>query len=626
MGSKFSKAVRPHQAAGASRIKNVENDEPAKSKEVPVAATAPLLPEITIQEDVTMITAVSPEPTEPSPAVTGPVTEQEPEHPVEEDSLAVVEQELLSIEFGATDPDPPSPTVPYTPPPPPIPEIQCLICCVTLPREKEEGYAEKTIYPCDHCESAYCVDCVRNMFIQACNDMSRMAPRCCKPIHLHHVRRFLTDEEVATFKAKYEEWSTPNPLYCPRPTCSAFVPERLLPTKGRADSGVGTPTAQAFDCPTCQMNICLSCRKAAHPGSMCQINEEFGGVDADTAALLIQWGYKQCPQCKMGVKRMYGCKHMACRCGMHFCWVCLQDKDDCWGDCDDTDEGESEDEPDDENEEEAEPTSESATTTIPSTEDSVPEASDAVPAATVSTETPQPTATPRVRNLDGGSSRYWERRAGDDLYFGEEPNADNRDRTKICIHRTFETYKVSLGSVLTKGPSATDMECVKCWSVIHPGIEAQCGEHETMVPARPASRRGRIIPRGRGRGRGQYTPPRGLFRANATVGTAPHLTSSISLLSQSLPTREASPMDDVQFHRVVDTYGNTISTEEVEKPSRRASFDDSANEKPLDKFSFTFNAPSNVFVSEAPKFSLAYECIHCSVLLCETCKDGYAKA
>jgi len=47
-------------------------------------------------------------------------------------------------------------------------------------------------------------------------------------------------------------------------------------------------------------------------------------VEGRTLELLKSWGYKRCPHCKAGVRKMYGCTHMKCLCGYHFCWHCLQ--------------------------------------------------------------------------------------------------------------------------------------------------------------------------------------------------------------------------------------------------------------------------------------------------------------
>lgn len=140
--------------------------------------------------------------------------------------------------------------------------IQCVGCCKSLPAKKDPNYSKEVTRPCDSCVSPFCIACVRDIFLKACKDSSRMPPRRCTLIPIHKARQCLSAEEVALFKLKYEEWSTPRPFYCPVPTCSTFIPERLLPLRvnaegKRTDSGVGMPTAQSFSCRSCATSICV---------------------------------------------------------------------------------------------------------------------------------------------------------------------------------------------------------------------------------------------------------------------------------------------------------------------------------------------------------------------------------
>lgn len=83
-----------------------------------------------------------------------------------------------------------------------------------------------------------------------------------------------------------------------------------------------------FACPTCSIGICFECRQVAHPGRPCDTTQK----DYEMA-MMKQYGYKQCPVCKTAVKRMFGCSHMQCLCGAHWCWRCQRNIDDCPGDC-----------------------------------------------------------------------------------------------------------------------------------------------------------------------------------------------------------------------------------------------------------------------------------------------------
>lgn len=388
--------------------------------------------------------------------------------------------------------------------------------------------------------------------------------------------------------------------------------------KQRVDSGIGTPISNTFGCPTCEAEICAGCRQPAHPGTMCNVAEF--GIDAKTAALLKSWGYKKCPKCGHGVKRMFGCNHMECRCGAHFCWGCMQSQAECEGGCyDDGSDSESVYSLSDEAEEtQVQPANDNNETpaavnaSVSAATNFTSEAS----APDTPSDNPPAQRAPRPVNLDAGPRSFWE---SEDYNFGPEPTDDYQDAVWACSH-DFNSHYISLADALTKDSAALKMECVKCWSPISPEVETP--HHGKVVPGVSAPRRqfhgrghGRGLRRGgRGRGRGRYTPPRGLFRADATVGTAPHLTTIISPLSQSQPAPDTIPMEDIQHSdRVVDTYGNIITTTEPNRP-RRASVQWQAT-------ACLSDVTPSVFASGPAKLNFAYECFSCGMLVCEACRD-----
>lgn len=529
----------------------------------------------------------------------------------------IAERDLMAIDMDYAALAGPVPTEQLPVPPLPVqarkkpeaqpeePEVQCIACCTQLPKEKEPMYAREVIKPCRSCNSAYCVSCVKGMFLNACKDSTRMPPRCCMQIHLHHIKPHLTDEEISEYKARYEEWSTPKPFYCPVPICSAFIPDRLLSLragakgKRKADSGIGTPTLPSIQCPKCESEICVDCRQMCHPGNLCA-NMDFG-VDVDTAALLKAWGYKRCPKCCQGLKRMYGCNHMECRCGAHFCWGCMKSRDECEGGCYEDEDG---DEPSDSEPDEPEPLPEPDDGTAMVTEGADNDVADSAPQTTESVVTV--TATPsqvthRPRNLDGGGAHYWEEQ---DLDFGDEPTDDVQDRVWEC-HHDFEPYTISLPDAISKHPSMLEMECVKCWRTILPGIETPAKPStvpNSSKPVRSHTGRGRGRGRGaRGRGRGcglvarprpeAYVAPRGLIRSDATVGTAPHLTAQLPSFPGLSSRAPSDAMESVQ--------PGTIPK----------------------KIAASGSPASNVFSEPSRLLSVAQECYSCSLLVCKDCAN-----
>jgi hypothetical protein len=115
---------------------------------------------------------------------------------------------------------------------------------------------------------------------------------------------------------------TRNKRWCPVPTCGAFIDVDTL-------ANYHPTRSVTFQCPHCGSNVYnKGCRGVAH-SDPCQ--------EKDEAAILAQYGIKQCPSCKQGVKRIFGCPLMECSCGAYFCWNCCKSPPDCDGGCDSQD-------------------------------------------------------------------------------------------------------------------------------------------------------------------------------------------------------------------------------------------------------------------------------------------------
>ena len=77
------------------------------------------------------------------------------------------------------------------------------------------------------CGHAYCVGCLKELFLSSMQDETLMPPRCCRqeiPIRLAG----LNLKETADFNAKRLEYSTTDRLYCFQPTCSEFIPKTSI--------------------------------------------------------------------------------------------------------------------------------------------------------------------------------------------------------------------------------------------------------------------------------------------------------------------------------------------------------------------------------------------------------------
>jgi hypothetical protein len=176
--------------------------------------------------------------------------------------------------------------------------LLCRICA----NEITGAYSK----PCLRCKKAWCLDCVKTWFTLATTDFERMPARCCNMVMHHGVAgAILSTVELESYKLRYDEHTTANPLYCPVPTCSTFIPPRLI------DS-----TQSTVNCTVCTTRICTKCKQLAATDHACE--EEAAVVQIKA------FNYKICPKCGTGVMKMYGCPHVRCACGAHVCWDCMR--------------------------------------------------------------------------------------------------------------------------------------------------------------------------------------------------------------------------------------------------------------------------------------------------------------
>lgn len=214
---------------------------------------------------------------------------------------------------------------------PPQDEI-CCVCLVILATDEGSIYR-----PCIRCYTAWCGTCLRDTFLAATIDESRMPCACCFNLPLSRVRKLLSPGEIALYRAKLEERNDGNRIYCPVPTCSAYIPGKryrhLLETEGseevkggdteegnrkpglRCDESSGPQAAEEtplISCPECAVKICLACQQLSHQGDWCkkeppnleEIEKALGGS-----------AVKQCPKCHTLTERLDGCPSIHCRCG-----------------------------------------------------------------------------------------------------------------------------------------------------------------------------------------------------------------------------------------------------------------------------------------------------------------------
>lgn len=370
--------------------------------------------------------------------------------------------------------------------PPKPPRPQCKVCFTEL----DGPYST----PCRKCNSPRCYDCLKKEFEIALTDLERMPVTCCAMIVHHEVAiEILPMAEIEAYKLKFDENNTLNPLYCPVPTCSTFLPPRLV-AKG----------STKVLCFTCQATVCTMCKEQAGENHAC-------GNGGPRESILDKFHYKTCPKCGTGVMKMYGCPHVRCQCGAHWCWDCRRPINACYNkpcrvaredgqhsepDANDPDSGDEPDtsapeqvvqpdqpmmttETDNVTMEESAPVTENIAVTEPAVETNTNEAIGSL--STVAEDTVQQqvveerttgdqatanteTEVTEIENLDDPDSRDWENGSDD---FGEEPSDESWDIWG-CRHqfRDFEKQYIPefwRVGVDPKQPGDLEVGCLSCF-------------------------------------------------------------------------------------------------------------------------------------------------------------------
>ena len=276
--------------------------------------------------------------------------------------------------------------------------------------------------------------------------------------------------DMAEFAADFNRLHAGGRSMPPQPSACADVLRRHLwkevgKIKGRVNSEFAPlPATACFSCPECHIGICPSCKQVAHSGQPCDT-----AAQDHELAMLETYGYKKCPRCGHGVKRMYGCRHMQCRCGAHWCWACLLPFEECDGGCDSPGSASEGDYYSDEDG--IDPETLQANIALRRARMNVQVGTVAVPTPTtastgnvpaVPTTAPGGAARPgtssdRLINLDAGSRSEWE---ASGAFFGAEPDEGVHDPIWSCAH-IFNPAKL-LKEAFDRGVPLGS-ECFRCF-------------------------------------------------------------------------------------------------------------------------------------------------------------------
>nr|AAS46753.1 hypothetical protein PDUPB2 [Pleurotus djamor] len=185
-----------------------------------------------------------------------------------------------------------------TPTVPPARRRECVSCMEGIQRGGITGL----------CGHDYCSGCIVDLVTSCTKDESLYPLRCCgQNLDERQILAFLGNARLtAEFQSKAREFATPalQRVYCPQPTCSAFL--------GTSVQG------QTMNCHRCGSGVCMGCKRPAHGRESCQ---ESTAV-SELRDLAQRNGWQTCPGCHAIVELHHGCYHMTCRCRAQFCYVC----------------------------------------------------------------------------------------------------------------------------------------------------------------------------------------------------------------------------------------------------------------------------------------------------------------
>ena len=156
---------------------------------------------------------------------------------------------------------------------------------------------------------SYCFQCFTMLISTAVQNEQQWPPKCClNEIPFRTILQYVPGDLKERFRERSLEWNIPpgERVYCHRPECGAWVkPDHIDPKvrEGRCHLGHWT---------------CTMCRGARHPNQTCTQDPELLSLNR----LAEEQGWKRCGRCNFLVEHKEACRHMTCRCGYQFCYVC----------------------------------------------------------------------------------------------------------------------------------------------------------------------------------------------------------------------------------------------------------------------------------------------------------------
>lgn len=192
-------------------------------------------------------------------------------------------------------------------------EIDCVVCFCPVQLE--------SFYRIESCGHPYCPECLKQMvhlalqeriFPMECSEDGCNMKMCWKDFD-NFCKMGLTVQKklVSSSFAHFITANTNKYHYCITPDCHTVYQI--------------TTTGEPYICYQCQATICTTCHIDYHFGLTCKMYESSKNSDKDLEKFM-QEDYnnrRKCPNCKNIIIKDGGCQHVACSCGIHICWNCM---------------------------------------------------------------------------------------------------------------------------------------------------------------------------------------------------------------------------------------------------------------------------------------------------------------
>jgi ariadne-1 len=190
--------------------------------------------------------------------------------------------------------------------------LECQICFIPY------SPSSKLILSCGH---SLCRSCFTQYLSESISEGSCLLSKCPIPSCSTHIPPNLFQSLVSpqdyskylkillhSFTEGREEVK-----WCPGPDCENAV---LISKKLKSPE---------IKC-KCGHFWCFFCTKESHRPLTCDLLNKWEARGlSDGCDQWILANTKNCPKCKNFIEKNLGCMHMTCKCGHHFCWLCLGD-------------------------------------------------------------------------------------------------------------------------------------------------------------------------------------------------------------------------------------------------------------------------------------------------------------